>query len=234
MRHLKIHGAGATQSLVDAVTRAIYGDEHGVDARFGPVGAIADAIRQRVATDIIVLTKSVVSQLAAEGLVAGSSIVSLGEVRAGIAVRETDPDPVIASSTDLQATLLDANAIFLPDPVKSTSGSHFMRVLGALGIRDAIEPKLKISASGVAAMTAMAVAKEPGIAIGFTQASEIMATKGIRLAGFLPGEYNLTTDYVAAVSTESEHSPSAIAYLKYLSGIDAADIRQHAGFVVPR
>jgi len=234
MRHLKIYGAGATQSLVDAVTRAIYGDEQSVDASFGPVGAIADAIRQRVATDIIVLTKSVVSQLAAEGLVAGSSIVSLGEVRAGIAVRDADPDPVITGNADLQATLLGANAVFLPDPVKSTSGSHFMRVLGALGIREAIEPKLEIFSSGVAAMTAMAAAQEPGIAIGFTQASEIMATPGIRLAGFLPGEFNLTTDYVAAVSTASENSPSAIAYLRYLSGMDSADIRVHAGFVLPQ
>lgn len=233
MRHLRIHGAGATQSLVDAVNRAFYGDEHNVDAKFGPVGTIADAIRQQVATDIVVLTKSIVTQLAAEGLVVGSSIVPLGVVRAGVAVREIDEDPVIASSAALRETLVGANAIFLPDPVKSTSGSHFMRVLGALGITESIQPKLEIFSSGILAMNAMAATEQPGVSIGFTQASEIMATPGIRLAGFLPGEFNLTTDYVAAVSSASEDSSSAIAYLKFLSGIDSADIRQHAGFVLP-
>jgi len=234
MRHLKIHGAGATQSLVNAVTRTFYGAEHNIDATFGPVGAVADAIRERAETDIIILTKSVVSDLAAEGFVDGSSIVPLGTVRAGMAVREQDPDPLVANSSDLQATLLTADAVFLPDPVKSTSGNHFMHVLGTLGIRDAIQPKLRLFNSGISAMTAMAAAESHGVSIGFTQASEIIDTQGIRLVGFLPGEFNLTTDYVAAVSTASERFPAAIAYLKYLSGTDAAHLRHQAGFVLPQ
>ena len=66
------------------------------------------------------------------------------------------------------------------------------------------------------------------------QASEIIETQGIRLVGFLPGEFNLTTDYVAALSTASERLPAAIAYLKYLSGTDSAHLRNQAGFVLPQ
>ena len=234
MRDLKIHGAGAAQSLIATITRAFYGDGRDVDARFGPVGTMADTIRDGVDTDVIVLTGSVMSQLAAEGLVDRASIVPLGGVRLGVAVRPFDPDPDIANSDDLRSTLLSAETIFLPDPVKSTSGNHLMRVLDALGIAAAVQSKLRVFSTGGAAMAALAAERSDRASVGFTQVTEIVDMDGVRLTGFLPGEFDLTTDYVAAVSTASRHSPAAMAFLGFLSGQEASGIRSHAGFVSPQ
>ena len=80
----------------------------------------------------------------------------------------------------LRAALLGADAIHFPDPERATAGIHFARVLAEVGISGALfAAKAKTHANGAAAMRALAEAGTR--ALGGTQATEILATPGVRL-----------------------------------------------------
>src|SRR5262249_42886608 len=142
--------------------------------------------------------------LAAEHRVAAATLADLGAVATAIAARDGDPSPGVASGEALRATLLAAASIHYPDPSGATAGIHFDRVIRELGIREAIATRVKTAASGAAAMRALAQA--PAGSIGCTQATEILATAGVRLVAPLPKGFDLETVYTAAVSAAAPNA----------------------------
>jgi molybdate transport system substrate-binding protein len=71
-------------------------------------------------------------------------------------------------------------------------------------------------------------AKRP---IGCTQATEIIATKGIRLSGALPKGCDLATVYTAAITTKAAHAREAQILIDLLTAADQAGSRERAGFL---
>src|SRR6188768_1679297 len=93
--------------------------------------------------DVVILTRAQVDALATEGLVASDSVTDLGMVPTAIAVRDGGAIPDVSNEDALRATLLAADALFFPDPVKATAGIHFASVLERLGIRAAVERRIR-------------------------------------------------------------------------------------------
>ena len=96
----------------------------------------------------------------------------------------------MASEAGLRAALIAADAIHFPDPGKATAGIHFDKVVDRLGIRSDVQARLRTFPNGASAMRALADAG--GRAIGCTQATEILATPGVRLVGPLPPGFEST------------------------------------------
>ena len=99
-----------------------------------------------------------------------------------------------------------------------------------LGIADEVEIRLKIYPNGATAMRHMAEskAKRP---IGCTQATEIIATKGIKLSGALPKGCDLATVYTAAITTKAVHAREAQVLIDVLTSADQRPLRERAGFL---
>ena len=233
MTTLNILSGGAAQGLVGSLA-AEFKAKTGFDIAgdFGAVGAMADKLRGGKPADILILTSALIATLHKEGLADGASAKDVGRVETALAVRESDQLVSAPDAETLRAVFLAADAIFVPDTKASTAGIHVAKVLAQLGIADEVGSRLSIYPNGATAMRNMAEtdAKHP---IGCTQATEIIATRGIRLSGALPKGCDLATVYTAAVTTRAAHAREAQILIDLLTSRDQQPVRTQAGFLEP-
>jgi molybdate transport system substrate-binding protein len=227
---LAILSGGAAQGLVSALATRFEAETGcGIAGTFGAVGAMRDRLLAGAPADALILTRALVAELTHLGHVLPGSVVDLGVVRTGVAVRSRDPAPPIGDAAALRTALLAADAICFPDPKLATAGIHFAKVLDALGIAGGVATRLRPFPNGAAAMQALAHA--PGArAIGCTQVTEILNTPGVTLVGPLPKEFELATVYTAAVCTRAALPDQAKRLAALLGGDAARAIRAQAGF----
>jgi molybdate transport system substrate-binding protein len=222
---LRFMSAGAAQGLVDAIAREY---DVPVGGTFGAVGAMLEKLDAGEPADIVILTRAQVERLAAQSRVLPQSVSDLGIVPTAIAVRISDAAPDVASGAGLRAALIAADAIHFPDPGKATAGIHFDKVVDRLGIRSEVHARLRTFPNGASAMRALADAG--GHPIGCTQATEILATPGVRLVGPLPPGFELDTVYTAAVHAHATDRNAAAAFVQKLTGMATRRRRTAAGF----
>ena len=231
MTNLSILSGGAAQGLVGSLA-AQFKTQTGFDisSEFGAVGAMADKLRSGTPADILVLTSALIATLAREGLAAETTIRNIGRVETALAVRGADHLVAAPDEASLRAAFLAADAIFVPDTKASTAGIHVAKVLQQLGIAEEVAGRLKIYPNGATAMRHMADsdARKP---IGCTQATEIIATKGIRPSGALPKGCDLATTYTAAIAAKARHPREAQILIDLLAAADHTVARERAGFL---
>ena len=223
--------AGAAQGLVKAL-EARWQAESGAEiaARFGAVGAMKEALLAGEPCDVFVSTEKMIGELIEEGRLRPGSAAPLGRVHTGIAVRRGDPHPDVSTPEALKAMLLAAEAIYFPDALRSTAGTHFAGVMRELGIFEVLEPRFRTYPNGATAMREMAANAAPGL-IGCTQVTEILYTEGVEWVASLPARFELATTYTAAVSSAAADAALALRFVEMLAGADAQALRDAAGFV---
>lgn len=227
---LRLLCAGAAQGLVKALqSRFLAESGAGIEARFGAVGAMREALDAGEPCDAIVLTDTLIETLTVAGALRPGTRAPLGRVSTGVAVRSGTPHPALATPEGLRTALLDADAIYFPDALRSTAGIHFVAVLKQLGIHDRLEPRFRTFPNGATAMRELAAASSPR-PIGCTQVTEIKYTEGIELAALLPPQFELATLYTAAVAERAAQPDLATRFIALLAGADTQALRTQAGF----
>jgi molybdate transport system substrate-binding protein len=234
MTALNILSGGAAQGLVANLApkfKSMTGID--IEGEFGAVGAMADKLRKGTPTDIVILTAAIVATLAEENFVERASIADIGLVETAVAIRAGDPLVAVNDAAGLRNAFLAADAIFVPDTKASTAGIHVAKVLGQLGIADAVAARLKIYPNGATAMRELAAsgAVRP---IGCTQSTEIISTDGVMLSGSLPPGCGLSTMYTAAVTTRAANARQARDLIGLLTDAEQRELRTHAGFLDAR
>jgi molybdate transport system substrate-binding protein len=230
MTTLNLLCAGAAQGLVKTL-QARFKAESGADiqARFGAVGAIKEALLAGEPCDALVLTDALITGLMAEGRLQPGSAALLGRVRTGVAVRAGSPWPDVATAAGLKAALLAATGVYFPDAVRSTAGIHFAKVMRELGVHDELQARFKTYPNGATAMRAMADAAEAQ-PIGCTQVTEIRYTPGVELVALLPAEFELATPYTAAVKATSPQAALAARFIALMTSPELLPLRSAGGF----
>jgi len=226
--------AGAAKGLVQAL-QAEFEAAHDVkiEARYGAVGALKEALVAGAPCDLMVVTASMVNELSAAGWLLADRTAALGRVRTGMAVRagavarEATPD--VSTPDALKAALLAATGIYFPDPARATAGIHFAEVMRQLGIHDQVAQQFRTFPNGATAMHELATSTQAGL-IGCTQITEINYTPGVSLLGALPDRFELATLYSGAVGAKSIQPVLALALLKLLSGDASKALRLAGGF----
>ena len=229
---LYVLSAGAAQGLVEAMAPR-FAARTGIALRptFGAVGAIREKLLAGERCDALILTQTMIDQLAAAGHVVAGTQAVLGRVRTGIGVRDGDALPDVTTRAALVRSLRAATEIFLPDMQRSTAGIHFARVLDQVGILTEVAPRLMAYPNGAAAMHAMAQSSG-STPIGCTQLSEIRNTKGVTPVGPLPMEFELATAYSIAVCSAAQRHAVALDFAEWLGGPDQSGARGEMGFEV--
>lgn len=231
MSTLNILGGGAAQGLVSRLAPEFSAHTGcDIEGEFNAVGVMAARLRGGVKADVVILTATIVAELAVEKLIVPASIADIGLVETVIAVRAGDPLVTANDAAALRAALLAADAIFVPDTRTSTAGIHVAKVLQQLGIADEVTARLKIYPNGATAMRHLAAspARRP---IGCTQSTEIISAPGVMLSGSLPPGCELSTVYTAAVTTAAARPDAARTLIDLLTGADQAGLREQAGFL---
>jgi molybdate transport system substrate-binding protein len=233
MTALNTLSGGAAQGLVaslEAKFKSMTGFD--IEGEFGAVGAMADKLRKGTPADIVILTAAIVAALAEEKLVERTSIADIGLVETAVAVRAVDSLISVNDAAGLRGAFLAADAIFVPDTRASTAGIHVAKVLGQLGIADAVAARLKIYPNGATAMRHLATS-EAVRPIGCTQSTEIISTDGVMLSGSLPPGCELSTMYAAAVTTRAANARQAQDLIGLLTDAEQRGVRSRAGFLDP-
>jgi len=230
MKTLRILSAGAVKGLVTNLQASFKADAGAdLDGTFSAVGAIQDKFLAGDPCDVLILSQTLLEALQQRGNLLAGAIAPLGTVRTGIAVRSGMALPDIASAAALAAALTASDAIFIPDPERSTAGIFFVSVLKKLGIYSDVERHLRPFPNGATAMRHLAESTDKN-PMGCTQITEIKYTPGITLVGPLPKEHDLSTVYSAAVSGRSADPELAHRLVALLSGPQSRSLRIEGGF----
>ncbi len=229
--HLLCAGAakGVVEALRDGFARATGAT---IDATFGAVGAMRERLDAGAPCDVVVLTAAMIDALAAGQRAAADTVVALGRVRTGVAVRDGDPLPRLEDADALRAAFASARAVYIPDPERSTAGRHFVDVVRRLGIEDVVRARWRAFPNGATAMRALADAREDGL-VGCTQVTEIRYTNGVTLAGLLPAAFELATVYAAAALRDAADAATAALLAAWLGGAQSLALRAAGGFEPP-
>ncbi len=231
MPKIKMLSGGAAQGLVAQLQESFF-NETGceVECVFDAVGTLEGNLVDGDKADLIALTDTQITQLGRDGHVVPGSARILGVVKTGVAVRKTDKVPDVSTPEALEAALLAAEGIYIPDPEQSTAGAHFIRVLRRLGVDgEDLAARLRIFSNGEDAMTELARGHGKGL-LGCIQTTEIRFAPDVVVAGLLPGNLGLATIYTVAVTTLSSNPEHAEQFISKLIGPDAADLRKSIGF----
>ena len=222
--------AGAAQGLVTQLADLLRDelDLH-TAGRFGAVGAMQEAFDAGEPCDVLVTTAAMVQTMVADGRLRAEGHAALGRVRTGVAVRRGDPRPDVSTPKALAAALAAADAVYFPDPQRATAGIHFARVLGELGLTEALQSRLRTFPNGATAMRELGAATSPH-PIGCTQVTEILYTPGVELVSVLPSQFELATTYTAAVSARCGDPARAARFIALLTGERTRSARERCGF----
>jgi molybdate transport system substrate-binding protein len=228
---LRLLSAGAAKGLVEALAAPFEaGTGVRIEATFDAAGPIRDAFVSGVPCDVVILPEAMQDALAAQHRVDRSSMQALGCVPTGIAVADGAPTPSVHDAEQLRSTLDTASALYCPDTVRSTAGAHFAGVLRALGLYAQSLAKLRPYPNGARAMEALAQ-EAPHGAIGCTQMTEILYTRGVWFAGSLPPPFDLATTYAIAVASNTDKRSPAHAFVAHLAGPETESLRRAGGFI---
>lgn len=230
MKQLNVLCAGAVKGLVLELQARLEA-EAGVtlNATFGAVGAMRDALRSGVPCDVLIVSARMIDEMTAAGELRAGSATRIGTVQTAIGVKTGTRHPGIATADSLKASLLAASALYFPDATLSTAGAHVAAMLDGLAISAELAPRLRMFANGAIAMRALADDPRDD-AIGCTQATEIRYTPGLELVAALPAPFALATVYSAALASGAGDVGHAAHFLAMLGGPQTRAVRLAGGF----
>lgn len=192
-----------------------------VDLEFAPAAVLKAKIDQGAAFDVAILTAPVTDALAGEGKV-DPTRTTIAHSGIGVAIHKGATKPDISTTEAFKRALLNAKSVGFT--AAGATGAYLKSLFEKLGIADELKPKLKPlqGAAGEAAASGE-------VEIGMTQISEILPYANAELVGPLPPDIQSYTYFSAAVSTVSNETDAARAFIKFLTAPAALTVIKAKG-----
>lgn len=230
MATIRILSAGAAQAVTERIIDAFKRDTGGeVTAAFGAVGAMKSRLTGGEGADVIILTRTMIDELANEGAVEQGSRIDLGTVGTGVAVRAGGAIPDVSTAEALRVAVLAANQVVCPDPAIATAGKVVMSLMDKLGIVGDARARMQFFPNGYAAMGWLASSGAAGD-LGITQVTEIKPNKGVTYAGPLPDEFQMKAVYSAGLVANAAERELARNFIARFTTANAKALLTEAGY----
>ena len=191
--------------------------EHNLAITFGTAAGLKGEIEKGAAVDVAVLTDGAVDDLIKQGKLAART--ALARSGAGVAIRKDAPKPDLSTTDTFKKTLLAAKSIAYVE--QGATGISLKSLFERLGVAEQIKGKtvfVKSAAEAVANGEAE---------IGFTQISEILPYAGAEVAGPLPSEIQLYTNFSFGIA--GKDSKSAETLVRFMTTPAAAAVLKAKG-----
>lgn len=227
---LTVYCPGAVQSLVRPLLDAyVQASGHTVKFESLTAGAILRRIADGAPGDVVITTAEAIASLANAGKLDRAGIRLLGSMGMGIAARRGTPTLAINDVDSFKRAMLAATSIMYTDPANGAqSGVHIAKAFDALGIAEAVAPRLQLRPRGRDGFKEVAQGQ---IEIGLGPMSEILAHEELVLVAPFPAEIQGIVTFAVAVHAESAHQAAAEALVAALVAPAARATFQAAGFV---
>ncbi|HTI42858.1 MAG TPA: substrate-binding domain-containing protein [Vicinamibacterales bacterium] len=178
---------------------------------FDTAGATEQKFRADPAAALLITTETLIGDRMKSGTLKDGITVRLGAVVAGIAVPPGTPKPDISTPEKLKIALLSAPRIAFSDPARgATVGTHFVKVIEALGIKDQVMRKATVAPDGVETMRLVLEKKAD---LGVSQTSEIVQANRDALVGPFPKEFDLSTTFALWYSADISSAARGFAVM---------------------
>ena len=196
---------------------------------FDTAGATEQRFRADPEATLLITAAPLIRNAESSGALKDGTSVLLGSTVAGVAVPPGSAKPDVSNPEKLKAALLSAKRIAVSDPARgATVGTHFMKVIEGLGVKDQVMPKITFAADGIETMR-MVMDKRADL--GVSQSSEIVQASPDSLAGPFPREYALNTDF--SLWRRNNVSPAAQDFVARLTGAAGREKLAADGVVPP-
>jgi molybdate transport system substrate-binding protein len=192
--NVKIYAAAVAKTPLTAIA-ADYEKTTGntVTLIFDTAGATEQRFRADPEATLLITTVPLIRNAESTGALKDGTSTLLGSTVAGVAVPPNGAKPDVSSPEKLKAALLAAKRIAVSDPARgATVGTHFMKVIESLGVKDEVLKKTTLASDGVETMRLVLDGKAD---IGVSQSSEILQGNRDAYAGPFPKEFALATDF---------------------------------------
>ncbi len=175
-------------------------------------GALQRRLKAGEKADIILLAAQGMDALQKENRIVPGTRVDLGRALMAVAVRADAPPMDLSSSAAFRRALLEARKVALTDPAGGgTAGVYMAAIMERFDIVDEMRPKIIYRTQG-AFVTQAVASGEADLGVTFT--SEIMSNKGAKIAGLLPDDVQMPTNYAAAIPVGAASPEAAKAFLQ--------------------
>jgi len=190
------------------------------------MGATPTSIPNRLArgepADVVILARTALDALAADGRVVAGSQVDLADSRIGMTTKAGASKPDITTVEQFRRVLLAAKSIAYSE---SASGVYIStEMFKKLGIADQVAAKSKMVTGRVAEVVARGEAE-----IGFQQISELLPVAGTSFVGPIPDAMQSVTTFSAGISATSKSAATARQLIEYLSSAQARESIRKTG-----
>jgi molybdate transport system substrate-binding protein len=218
---LKVFVGGAMTETVTKISQEFARTSgHKLEIVSDTTGALINKMKAGEKPDVVVVTETAIDGLQKDG--------ALVRALVGVAVKAgstTSPD--LSSVDAFKRSLLAAKTVSYVDPkAGGTSGTYFEGLLAKMGIAEQMKPKIVYRTTG--AGVADAVATGAG-ELGVTFIAELSPNKGVKIAGPLPNEIQLPTNYLAAVPKVSANQDAARAFVQAMTAPGGQAVFKGAG-----
>jgi molybdate transport system substrate-binding protein len=191
---VKIYAAAVAKTPLTAIA-AEYESATGnkVSLVFDTAGAAEQKFRADPEATLLITTVPLIRNAENAGALREGTNILLGSTVAGVVVTPGSRKPDISTAENLKAALLAARRIAVSDPARgATVGTHFMKVIEALGVKDEVLRKITFAPDGLETTHRVVVGEAD---LGVSQSSEIVQASPDAFAGPFPKEFALTTDF---------------------------------------
>lgn len=181
---------------------------------FDTAGATEQRFRADPEATLLITTVPLIRNAENSGALKDGTSTLIGSTVAGVAVPPKSTKPDVSTPDKLKAALLAAKRIAVSDPARgATVGTHFMKVVETLGIKDQVMPKIAFAADG---LETMRLVMDGRADLGVSQSSEIVQASPDAMAGPFPKELALSTDF--SLWHRNAMSPAVKDFVALLTG----------------
>jgi molybdate transport system substrate-binding protein len=188
---------------------------------FGSSPELAALIDKGAPFDFVMLPGAGLDDFVRKGKL--TARVDLVRSSIGVAIRRGAAKPDLGTVEGFKRMLLAAKSIAYGE--RSPTGLHLAALLPRLGIAEELKAKTRLL-NGPA--PAEVVAKGE-VEIAMTQVSEILPYAGVELAGTLPAEIALVTDYGFGASAATREGEAVKALVGFLKSAEVAQVIRAKG-----
>ncbi len=175
-------------------------------------GALQRRLRAGEKADIILVAAQGMDALEKENRIVPGTRIDLGRALMAVAVRADAPALDLSTGAAFRRALLEARSVVLTDPAGGgTAGVYMAAIMERFDITEEMRPKIIYRTQGQF-VTEAVVSGEADLGVTFT--SEIIPNKGAKIAGLLPDDVQMPTNYAAAIPVGAAAPDAAKAFLQ--------------------
>jgi molybdate transport system substrate-binding protein len=197
---------------------------HKLAIDFNSTTGLKEKIAKGDPFDVVILTSDAIDEFVKSGKISPPTRADLARCGVGVGVKAGAAKPDISTAEAFKKTLLNVKSVTWAED--GASRQYIMKMMDALGITAAMQPKIVLEQGSVKAAARVADGRTDMV---LTLVSEIMPAPGVDLVGPFPEKVQNYVNFAIGVSANTTQANAAKAMIKFYKTPEAAKVFKAKG-----